>query len=122
MSRAIPAWKILLEWILERGDVGLGVDDILDTRRRGRKLGASYRQRLADIRRKLGPGVIETRSEAVNGETHTTYIVPRSMRQAAMEMLAAGARPMTPPPVTEPEPEPETLFELGFPKTSFIEH
>lgn len=109
-STRIPAWKLLLSWLLERGDIGISVPELLTMKYEGRLLGASYRQRMVDIRKKIGREAIRADSRIVDGATHTVFWIPPEMRQPAREMLYAGAHPMEMP---KPKPETEPLFEDG---------
>ena len=116
-STRIPAWKLLLSWLLERGDIGISVPELLTMKYEGRLLGASYRQRMVDIRRKIGQDAIRADSRIVDGAIHTVFWIPQEKRQAAREMLYAGAHPMEypNPPAAPHLAETERLFEDGAP-------
>ncbi len=102
MSR-VPAWKLMLSWLLERGDVGIALPEILRVPYEGRLLGASYRQRIRNIREKLGQDAVLADPRRFQGETHTVYWMPKEIRQEARELLYAGAHPMEYP---KPKPAP----------------
>jgi len=99
-EQRIPAWAVLLEWLVERGQSGVSVLEILQQRRRGMLLGASYRQRLAcDIRPRLGAfESVISEERIVAGQTQTVYTLSffyydEARRLAREAIVAAGGNP-----------------------------
>ncbi len=84
----LPAWAILLDWLLERGDVGLTVKEIVSTPRCGRNLGASYRQRVTQLRKMLGDDeAVKAKPVTVDGQVRTTYRLGFLYVEAAERLL-----------------------------------
>lgn len=87
-----PQWKVLLRWLLERGDSGLTVLDIIITNKEGHNLAASYRQIIMNLRRKrfAADEAIITKSPTVDGQVHTTYYLNPAYRRATISLLHYG--------------------------------
>ncbi len=87
-----PQWKVLLRWLLERGDSGLTVLDIITTRREGHNLAASYRQIIMDLRRnRFGKDeAIFTQCIVVDKQIRTTYYLNSAYRVLAATLLYRG--------------------------------
>ena len=55
LAENAPVWAVVLEWLLDRSEVGVTTLDFLQNMRHGHLIGASYTQRISQIREMLEP-------------------------------------------------------------------